>query len=89
MTSSLELESLPAAHLAPSTKETALRNTEVRGNEPEGLDADDFAGSESVTNALQQWNYPRANFYKYLATLLGFIIMGANDAAYGVSLIQS
>lgn len=38
----------------------------------------------NTSEALQQWNKPRINLYRYLATLLGFIIMGMNDAAYGV-----
>lgn len=36
-----------------------------------------------LTNTRQQWNEPRINVYRYLATLLGFIIMGMNDAANG------
>jgi len=35
--------------------------------------------------ALQQWNKPRINSYRYGAALLGMLIMGMNDAAYGVS----
>ncbi len=34
---------------------------------------------------LERWNQPRANMYRYLTTLLCFINMGMNDAAYGVS----
>ena len=34
---------------------------------------------------LQQWNRPRINLYRYLATLFGFIVMGVNDSASGVS----
>jgi hypothetical protein len=34
---------------------------------------------------LEQWNRPRINIYRYLATLYSFVIMGMNDAAYGVS----
>ena len=33
---------------------------------------------------LERWNEPRANAYRYFATLFAFIIMGMNDAAYGV-----
>jgi hypothetical protein len=41
---------------------------------------------ENVSKGLEQWNKPRINVYRYLATLYCFIIMGMNDAAYGVSL---
>lgn len=34
---------------------------------------------------LERWNKPRINLYRYLAALYSFIIMGMNDAAYGVS----
>jgi hypothetical protein len=36
--------------------------------------------------ALERWNEPRINKYRYLATLYSFIIMGMNDAAIGVSI---
>ena len=35
--------------------------------------------------ALERWNNPRINIYRYLAANYSFIIMGMNDAAYGVS----
>ncbi len=35
--------------------------------------------------SLEQWNKPRINMYRYLAAIYSFIIMGMNDAAYGVS----
>jgi len=38
---------------------------------------------------LEQWNKPRINVYRYLAALYSFVIMGMNDAAYGVRLDQS
>ena len=34
---------------------------------------------------LERWNTPRINLWRYLAALYSFIIMGMNDAAYGVS----
>ena len=34
---------------------------------------------------LERWNAPRLNFYKTSAAFWSFIVMGANDAAYGVS----
>lgn len=32
---------------------------------------------------LQKWNSPRINVWRCLATFYSFIILGANDAAYG------
>lgn len=37
----------------------------------------------NTTNPKQQWNQPRINLYRYLASLLGLFLMGMNDAAYG------
>ena len=54
--------------------------------------AEDEAGAEAkveapntAVHALQRWNEPRVNMWRICATFVGFIIMGANDAAYGVS----
>lgn len=33
----------------------------------------------------EQWNHPRSNILKTLATFWSFLVMGANDSAYGVS----
>lgn len=38
---------------------------------------------------LERWNKPRINLYRYLASLYSFVIMGMNDAAYGVSSDQA
>jgi len=45
------------------------------------IEAEAEARNESP--ALQRWNHPRINIYRYLATLFSFINMGFNDAAYG------
>lgn len=36
-------------------------------------------------SALERWNSPPINTYRTFATLWSFLVMGANDAAYGVS----
>lgn len=38
---------------------------------------------------LEQWNFPRRNLYRTAAAFWSFIVMGANDAAYGVSSLPS
>jgi hypothetical protein len=40
---------------------------------------------EHAVSALPSWNQNRANVFKTFSTFSAFIIMGANDAAYGVS----
>ncbi|KAH8667120.1 major facilitator superfamily domain-containing protein [Xylariales sp. PMI_506] len=37
----------------------------------------------TTANAAQQWNHPRSNIAKVFACNWSFIVMGANDAAYG------
>lgn len=44
---------------------------------------DDVAPSHAVS-ARPKWNSSKKEVYKTMATFLGFIIMGANDAVYGV-----
>jgi hypothetical protein len=52
----------------------------VEDTKEEGQDPPD------ESTKLERWNHPRINMYRYLTTLLCFINMGMNDAAYGVSL---
>lgn len=35
----------------------------------------------------QTWKYPRANFWRFVASNYSFVILGVNDAAYGVSVL--
>lgn len=37
-------------------------------------------------SALEKWNHPRINVYRSFATFWSFLVMGSNDAAYGVSI---
>lgn len=50
------------------------------------LDIEEEAPDSSPTAAdtpQQQWNFPRSNMFRVAATFWCFIVMGANDAAYG------
>jgi hypothetical protein len=38
----------------------------------------------TATEALPRWNHPRSNMFRVFATFWSFLVMGANDAAYGV-----
>jgi hypothetical protein len=33
---------------------------------------------------LERWNHPQLNFWRTLAAFWSFVVMGSNDAAYGV-----
>jgi hypothetical protein len=37
-----------------------------------------------VAHSLEKWNAPAHNIPRTFATFLSFVVMGANDAAYGV-----
>lgn len=49
------------------------------------LEASNSPPAGNVFPAIERWNHPKSNIYKTLATFWGFLVMGANDAAYGVS----
>jgi hypothetical protein len=36
-----------------------------------------------AVSALERWNQSKRNVFKTTSTFFGFIVMGANDAAYG------
>lgn len=38
----------------------------------------------TVVSVVERWNHPKVNIFRTCATLFAFMIMGANDAAYGV-----
>lgn len=38
---------------------------------------------EEAVSALERWNQSKTNIFKTISTFFGFIVMGANDAAYG------
>lgn len=48
---------------------------------------DDLETIEPVHAAdIQRWNSPRINICRFFSTLYSFVIMGMNDAAFGVRL---
>jgi hypothetical protein len=52
------------------------------------IDPVEFLPQPSTTVlVVERWNHPKANIYRTFATLFAFMIMGANDAAYGVCTI--
>jgi hypothetical protein len=49
-------------------------------------DDDELPPPSIATSMVQRWNYPRRNVPKVAACFWSFVVMGANDAAYGVSI---
>jgi hypothetical protein len=45
---------------------------------------EDLSGPDTVVDSLEYWNNPRINTWRFLATLLSFLMMGGNDGAFGV-----
>jgi hypothetical protein len=98
-TSVVELEEIHTLPQSASTKRPldniSQRSSRTLGGRALSLNpldhaqADDVDGSLpspiTATEQLQRWNYPRVNLWRTLAAFWGFIIMGANDAAVGVS----
>lgn len=39
----------------------------------------------AVAHKPERWNTPRTNLWRTLAAFWSFVVMGSNDAAYGVS----
>jgi hypothetical protein len=49
----------------------------------EDVSAGALPSPTTATPQLQKWNSPRINMWRCLATFYSFIILGANDGAYG------
>lgn len=39
---------------------------------------------DPAVDSLEHWNEPTINIWRFLATLLSFLMMGGNDGAFGV-----
>ena len=54
-------------------------------HESQDNDQNNFLPSPTTaTEVVSKWNHPRINVYRTFSTFFSFLIMGANDAAYGV-----
>ncbi|KAK9425217.1 putative Major facilitator superfamily (MFS) profile domain-containing protein [Seiridium unicorne] len=90
-TSVIEMEPV---RLAPSPKLTKiassplpqelLRNDELAA--AAAVEDDELPPPSTASSIVQRWNYPRSNMPKVAACFWSFIVIGANDAAYGVGL---
>jgi hypothetical protein len=78
--------------MATTTTTTTTTKTYSRNEDNHGLASLQLEASHSpppgnVFPAMERWNHPKSNIYKIAATFWAFLVMGANDAAYGVSLL--
>lgn len=77
--SSIELRFITNAALSD-------RGRRLSEDRPNNIDPAEFLPQPSTTvSVVERWNSPKGNIYRTSATLFAFVIMGANDAAYGVS----
>ena len=86
---SLTMTALPQANSMineTAEKDDSTRNQNEKLGEALESVRDEGQDSSVVPEKLERWNHPRINMYRYLTTLLCFINMGMNDAAYGVGL---
>jgi hypothetical protein len=90
----VELDEIRKPQQLPATKEPSLninrRLSRVESQNSRTIhdkyDADGTLPSPTTaTEELQKWNYPKKNMLRTFAAFWGFIVMGANDAAVGVS----
>lgn len=76
--------SIELRHVAPATlRDQGCKHNDRRSS---GIEPATFLPQPSTTvSVTERWNHPKANVSRTFAVLFAFIIMGANDAAYGVS----
>lgn len=63
----------------------ATATMELQPHAAEELQAEENSPPPAAVYAMERWNQPRSNVYRTLATFWTFVVMGANDAVYGVS----
>ncbi|KAI9731352.1 MAG: hypothetical protein M1834_005256 [Cirrosporium novae-zelandiae] len=67
-------------------EEGKSEDTEVQQNTESNSSSSSSSSSSTPSTAVspvQTWNNPRINIWRLLSTFISFIVMGANDAAYG------
>jgi hypothetical protein len=47
-------------------------------------DENDLSSPDAAVDSLEHWSKPKINTWRFLATLLSFLMMGGNDGAFGV-----
>ena len=85
MTKPTELQNLSGMTRVVSSSRPLSSTEQIQQNEMLSVELGEQSQSpERVTEALQQWNNPRINVWRFFATVLGFVVMGMNDGAIGV-----
>ncbi|KAE8550930.1 hypothetical protein EYB25_007162 [Talaromyces marneffei] len=94
LTGAIELEP-PQARIAPGNPKDQGLNVTTNATDIQearmerDLDLETFSADSqqeqpaTVAHALEKWNEPSVNINRLFATFWSFVIMGANDAAYG------
>jgi CO dehydrogenase/acetyl-CoA synthase alpha subunit len=82
------LASAPTSQISGAMKESRAVSISLE-NEPRQMIVEteikeDLDSPTPEIEKLEQWNKTKVDVYRYLAALYSFIIMGMNDAAYGV-----
>lgn len=76
-------------NLTSTSKDKPRPSTSIRSHTIPGADGvDDSVLPSPTTSPNEQpmlWNHPRSNLFKVLSAFFAFVVMGANDAALGVS----
>lgn len=74
------------ARLPQSKSNLQLDETTSQRSQQEDDDPVESLPSPTTQAAvrLERWNTPRLNFWRTLAAFWSFVVMGSNDAAYGV-----
>ncbi|KAI1503502.1 MFS general substrate transporter [Biscogniauxia marginata] len=77
----LQMSPIPIPVSAPDRREAVIASAlPGEGTSPHPLP---LPRPSTATEVVQRWNYPRANIPRVAACFWSFVVMGANDAAYG------
>jgi hypothetical protein len=89
---SIELQDV--SNYIPNPENAKLANSNLTINETRGSRLDEDDGSDPVENLpspttqgaerQERWNQSKLNFWRTMAAFWSFVVMGSNDAAYGV-----
>jgi hypothetical protein len=63
---------------------SSRENDSIHSNRAGDDPAESLPSPTTSSEKLQRWNHPRTNLFRTLAAFWGFVVMGMNDAAYGV-----
>ncbi|KAF2637997.1 MFS general substrate transporter [Massarina eburnea CBS 473.64] len=86
-TDAVELQDISQYPTQPEPVKHAASDLKIDDTQRQRDDDDPVENLPSPTTQgpekLEQWNRPRANFWRTMAAFWSFVVMGSNDAAYG------